>query len=118
MLEPPRDPSNLPGIIVALITVWGAMVSYVSRTKFQGVPLSTLFFGFVKELIICSFAGFLIYALCMIGNVTGWAMAFLVAVGSHMGTRAIGLSEAILKGKLKLNFTSTGKGTGDELSGD
>ncbi len=118
MLEPPRDPSNIPGIVVAIAAVWAAGVSYVSRTQFQGVPLSVLFFGFIRELIICTFAGFLIHALCMWGGVTGWANVFFVAVGSHMGTKAIGLSESILKGKVKLIFSNSPQGDDDERTGN
>lgn len=102
MLEAPKEPFNVPLVVVAIVAFWGAAVSYLTKTKFMGVPAKTLIFGFFKEIIICTFAAFLVHISCMMSGITGWANIFLVAVGAHMGTEAIKLMESIFRGKFSL----------------
>jgi hypothetical protein len=108
MFEPPKEPFNVPIVIVALIAFWGSVVSFLLKTKFRGVTLLTLFWLFVREVIICTFAAFLIHALCMINDVTGWANMLLVAIGAHLGTETIKkVTDAFLRGEVNLKGSFT-----------
>lgn len=110
MFDSPKDPSTVPGYLLVAVAFWGGLVSFLTRTKFRGVPLRTHLLNLAKDIVICTFAAFLLHCLCMLTGITGWANAFAVGVGSHMGTKAIGLAEEILRGRLKFSI----KGMSDD----
>jgi len=107
MFEPPKEPFNAPMAVVVAVALWGALVSFLTKTQFLGVPVKVLILEFIKESVICTFAAFLVHVSCMMSGITGWANIFLVAIGAHMGTEAIKISEAIFRGNFSLKYGPT-----------
>ncbi len=117
MFEPPKEPFNVPLIVVFIVAFWGAIVSYLTKTQFLGVPFRHLLLGFLKEITICTFAAFLVHVACMMSGIIGWANIFLVAIGAHMGTEGIKLAESIFRGNFSLKYGPTRRKEDKDESG-
>lgn len=78
----------LPWIYFFLLSAWGGITQYATKVR-AGEPWSWANLGL--DLIVSSFAGLLAFFVCNSLDITGYWMAFTVAVSAHEGTRAIGI---------------------------
>ena len=80
-----------PWVATIILSCWGGTVSYITKNRKRQFKLRDLFF----DLIVSSFAGIVMYLLCLHAGLDQRISAVLIAISGHMGTRAIASFERL-----------------------
>lgn len=82
---PEKDPNLWPWLTSAVISVAAATAQYAQRVR-NG--LRPEWKSFAVDTVICVFVGIVTHMICVASGVEGMWLSVMVAINSHMGTRA------------------------------
>lgn len=92
---PPGGDFNLTTIVVGLVmSFWGGLVSFLIKVRSGALACSIR--DFVFEIVICLFAGSIIFMLCVGAGIPMTLCGGLAGLGGHYGARTLFLLKKIL----------------------
>jgi len=94
-MVPEKDPFSYTLVTyfwVLGISVFGGVASYIRKIR-QGIICCFSLHELVGEIVVSAFVGIVTFYLCEYAHIYGALSAALIAIASHMGSRAIFIFE-------------------------